>query len=69
MNPGRRNDKQRVNLINFDPDEEAHIEEYPNPSTEQDKVATAHAVLETMSLEDKERLAQEMGVTEDFPSA
>jgi hypothetical protein len=29
----------------------------------------AHTVLELMSLEDKEKLAQEMGVAEDFPSA
>jgi hypothetical protein len=71
MNPQRRTDRQRVNLIDFDPEEETRIEEYPlpDPSIEQDKVAAAHAVLEAMSLEDKEQLAQEMGVAEDFPSA
>jgi hypothetical protein len=70
MNP-RQNNRQRVNLIDFDPEEEAHIEEYPslNLAVEQDRVATAHAALDAMSLEEKEKLAQEMGVAEDFPSA
>jgi hypothetical protein len=72
MNQSGRTNRQGVNLIDFDPEEEtAHIEEYPllDPAVRQDKVAAARAVLETMSLEDKERLAQEMGVGEDFPSA
>jgi hypothetical protein len=72
MNQSGRNNRQGVNLIDFDSEEEmAHIEEYPlpDPAIEQDKVAAARAVLETMSLEDKERLAREMGVEEDFPSA
>jgi hypothetical protein len=33
------------------------------------QVATIKAQLDAMSLEDKERLAQEMGVAEDFPTA
>jgi hypothetical protein len=43
MNPGQRNDRQRVNLIDFDPEEEAHIEEYLllNPPIKQDRVAVA----------------------------
>jgi len=35
----------------------------------QDKVAQLKASLGNLSLEEKEQLAQEMGVTEDFPSA
>jgi hypothetical protein len=70
MNPGQNN-RQRVNLINFNPDEESYIKEYLylNPSAGQDKVTAARMVLKSMSLEDKEKLAQEMGVMEDFPSA
>jgi len=35
----------------------------------QDKIAQLKASLGNLSLDEKEQLAQEMGVTEDFPSA
>ena len=36
---------------------------------ETDSVATVHAQLESMPLEDQMCLAKEMGVSQDFPSA
>ena len=36
---------------------------------ETDSVATVHAQLESMPLEDQMHLAKEMGVSQDFPSA
>jgi len=61
--------KARANLIDFD--ENTNWEETTTmvEDTPQDKVAQLKASLGNLSLEEKEQLAQEMGVTEDFPSA
>jgi hypothetical protein len=37
MNPARNN-RQRVNLIDFNPEEEPHIKEYPLPDPSIDKI-------------------------------
>src|SRR6266576_7118680 len=61
--------KARANLI--DVKENAKWEGMPTlvEDNPQDKVAQLKASLGNLSLEEKEQLAQEMGVTEDFPSA
>ena len=61
--------KARANLIDFN--ENTNWEETSTmvEETPQDKVAQLKASLGNLSLEEKEQLAQEMGVTEDFPSA
>src|SRR6266699_55130 len=58
--------RARANLIDFD--ESSNWEETPTLTEEApDKVAQLKASLGDLSLEEKEQLAQEMGVTEDFP--
>src|SRR6266699_2040753 len=61
--------KARANLIDFD--ENSNWEETSTvvEETPQDKVAQLKASLGNLSLEEKEQLFHEMGVTEDFPSA
>ena len=61
--------KARANLIDFD--ENTNWEETTTTvdETPQDKIAQLKASLGNLSLDEKEQLAQEMGVTEDFPSA
>ncbi len=61
--------KARANLIDFD--ENANWEETTTVVDQppEDKVAQLKASLGSLSLEEKEQLAQEMGVTKDFPSA
>src|SRR6266700_3415263 len=61
--------KARANLIDFE--ENSNWEETTTIAEEtlQDKVTQLKASLGNLSLEEKEQLAQEMGVTEDFPLA
>ena len=61
--------KAQANLIDFDEssnwEEATTVIEEPTES----KVAQLKASLGNLSLKEKEQLAQEMGVTKDFPSA
>jgi hypothetical protein len=60
---GRRSNNY-ANLIDFNLNKEAEMEEQPMP--QQSKVATLWAQLEALTKEDKDQLAKEMGVTKDF---
>ena len=60
----------RANLIDFNNDfDRAYIEESIPEETGSNHIARIKSELNTMSLEDKEALAKEMGVDEDFPTA
>ena len=60
----------RANLIDFNDDfDRAYIEESTLEETAPNRVAQLKSELNAMSLEDKEALAKEMGVDEDFPTA
>jgi hypothetical protein len=60
------NKKQRINLIDMDGD--AMYEESPQP---EDRLSRIHADLASLSVDEKEQLAKEMGVApaEDFRTA
>ena len=60
----------RANLIDFNDNfDRAYIEESIPEETSPNHVARIKSELNAMSLEDKEALAKEMGVDEDFPTA
>ena len=60
----------RANLIDFNDDfDGAYIKETAPEETGPSCVAWLKSELNAMSLEDKEALAKEMGVDEDFPTA
>ena len=60
----------RANLINFNDNfDGAYIKENMAEETAPNCIARLKSELNTMSLEDKEALAKEMGVDEDFPTA
>ena len=60
----------RANLIDFNDDfDRAYIEENIPEETGPSQVAQLKSKHNTMSLEDKEALAKEIGVDEDFPTA
>jgi hypothetical protein len=65
-NPYRQGPRQ-ANLIDFQEEEDQDYQ-MVEPS-EGTSVATMRAQLEGMSLDDQIKLAKEMGVAQDFPSA
>ena len=59
----------RANLIDFNENAKWEGVSTVVEDNPQDKVAQLKASLGNLSLKEKEQLAQEMGVTKDFPSA
>ena len=60
----------RANLLDFNNDfNGSYIEETIPEEMAPSRVARLKSELNAMSLEDKEALAKEMGVDEDFPTA
>ena len=61
------NERKQANLIDL---EEEGEQDYEMQDTQElDTVASVHAQLECIPLEDQMHLAKEMGVSQDFPSA
>src|SRR5258708_7469942 len=62
----RKKKQERINLIDYDDDESIQIPPAPVP---RDKVASVKQQLTSMTPKERDTLAKEMGIDEDFQTA
>jgi hypothetical protein len=61
--------KPRANINQVDFDQESYYEEVPSPPPEVDRVGSLKDQLGRLTDKEREDLAKEMGIDEDFPTA
>ncbi len=62
----RKKKQERINLIDYDNDESIKIQPAPMP---QDNMASVKQQLTSMTPQERDTLAKEMGIDEDFQTA